>query len=134
MKLRLILLSISVGLSGCATTLNPTYQASLDSWVGAPVVEFSAAHREPDFMIDMTEYWVYVWDSTKVSTTYESGHTVCTDAGAAMPKCATHGGGAYSETHRCAWTLRVENEVITLAELALDKCGADERPKARPDP
>jgi hypothetical protein len=132
MKLRLILLSISVGFSGCATKLNPAYQASLDSWVGAPVVEFSAAHREPDFMIDMTEYWVYVWDSAKVSTTYESGHTTCT--GGAFPRCATSGGGAYRRTHRCAWTLRVENKVIALAELALDKCDADERPKVRPDP
>jgi len=136
MKTLLIILCLIVGLSGCA--LNPEYQASLDSWVGAPVVDFFAEHREPDSMIDMIDYRIYVWDSTLVSTVYVPGNTVCTAGvslpmgGTTAPYCTTYGGGAYSGSSSCAWKLRVRDNVITEVELLGDSCNENERPVSRP--
>ena len=130
------LLALSLAaLSGCA--LNPEYQASLQSWVGSPVVDFFAEHREPDSMVDMIDYRIYVWDNTSISTYSAQGNTVCTgtvDLGNGMrstPNCQTYGGGAYSSSSSCAWKLRVQDDVITEAELLGDSCGSDERPVAR---
>ena len=138
MKTPLITLCTLIGLSGCA--LNPEYQASLDSWVGAPVVDFFAEHREPDSMIDMIEYRVYVWDDTTVVTTSVPGNTVCTgtvpigNGMSTTPNCTTYGGGVYSGSYSCAWKLRVQDNVITEAELMGDSCDTDERPVPRPTP
>ena len=76
MKTPLITLCTFIGLSGCA--LNPEYQASLDSWVGAPVVDFFAEHREPDSMIDMIDYRVYVWDRSIIAAYTSPVTTTCT--------------------------------------------------------
>jgi hypothetical protein len=78
MKPLLIALCTFIGLSGCATTLNPEYQASLDSWVDAPVVDFFAVHREPVSMIDMVEYRVYIWDITRSAAYTTPVTTNCT--------------------------------------------------------
>jgi hypothetical protein len=135
MNARLITSSALMALSGCA--LNPEYVASLDSWVGAPVVDFFAEHREPDSMVDMIDYRIYVWDNTSISTHSVQGNIVCTgtvDLGNGMrstPNCQTYGGGAYSLSSSCAWKLRVRDDVITEVELLGDSCGSDERPVAR---
>ena len=136
MKIPLITLCTFIGLSGCA--LNPEYQASLDSWVGAPVVDFFAEHREPDSMIDMIDYRVYVWNRS-ISSAYTSPvTTTCTtpiDLGGGImsaPVCTNYGGYTSVSTSQCAWKLRVRENVITEAELIGDSCNKDERPVSRP--
>ena len=135
MKTPLTILCLCIVLSGCA--LNPQYQASLDSWVGVPVVEFFAAHREPDSMVDMIDYRIYIWDNTRVVTTSVPGNTVCTGTvplpmgGTTNPHCSTYGGGAITGTSSCAWKLRVKDDIITQAELVGDRCSQSELPVSR---
>ena len=136
MKTLLITLFTFVGLSGCA--LNPEYQASLDSWVGAPVVEFFAVHREPDSMIDMIDYRVYVWDRSITTASTSPVTTTCTtpiDLGGGImsaPVCTNYGGHTSVATSQCAWKLRVRENVITEGTLIGDNCRKDERPVSRP--
>lgn len=138
MKTPLIILCSFIGLSGCA--LNPQYQTSLDSWVGAPVVDFFAQHREPDSMIDMIDmidYRVYVWDRS-ISAAYTTPvTTTCTtpiDLGGGFmsaPLCTNYGGYTSVSTSQCAWRLRVQKNVITGVMLIGDSCSAGERPVSR---
>jgi len=115
-------------LTGCATTLNPEYQSSLDSWVGSPVLEFFGEHREPDSMIDMIDYRVYIWNNSRSGVYSSPGTTTCVSGvylGSGItsaPSCTTYGGGATSYTYTCAWELRVEKNVITAATLTGDSC------------
>jgi hypothetical protein len=136
MNARLITLSALTALSGCA--LNPEYVASLDSWVGAPVVDFFAQHREPNSMIDMIDYRIYVWDRSVTSASTVPVTTTCTtpiDLGGGImtqPVCTNYGGQTTVMTSQCAWRLRVNKEnIITEAELIGDACNANERPVPR---
>lgn len=136
MKAPLITLCTFIGLSGCA--LNPEYVASLDSWVGAPVVDFFAQHREPNSMIDMIDYRIYVWDRSVTSASTVPVTTTCTtpiDLGGGImsqPVCTNYGGQTTVMTSQCAWRLRVNKEnIITGAELIGDVCNANERPVPR---
>jgi len=136
MNARLITLSALMALSGCA--LNPEYVASLDSWVGAPVVDFFAEHREPNSMIDMIDYRIYVWDRSVTSASTVPVTTTCTtpiDLGGGImtqPVCTNYGGQTTVMTSQCAWRLRVNKEnIITEAELIGDACNAKERPVRR---
>lgn len=136
MKIPLITLCTFIGLSGCA--LNPEYQASLDSWVGAPVVDFFAEHREPDSMIDMIDYRVYVWNRSIIAAYTSPVTTTCTtpiDLGGGImsaPVCTNYGGHTSVSTSQCAWKLRVRENVITEVTLIGDNCKKDERPVSRP--
>ena len=137
MKTPLIALCAFIGLSGC--TLNPQYQASLESWVGSPVVDFFAEHREPDSMIDMIDYRIYVWDRSMVSSSTSPVTTTCTtpiDLGGGImsaPVCTNYGGYTSVSASQCAWRLRVDKDnIITEAELIGDSCKKDERPVLRP--
>ncbi|MBU2676471.1 MAG: hypothetical protein KJP16_05255 [Gammaproteobacteria bacterium] len=136
MNARLITLSALMALSGCA--LNPEYVASLDSWVGSPVVDFFAQHREPNSMIDMIDYRIYVWDRSTTSASTVPVTTTCTtpiDLGGGImsqPVCTNYGGQTTVMTSQCAWKLRVNKEnIITGAELIGDACNANERPVSR---
>jgi hypothetical protein len=136
MNARMITLSALVTLSGCA--LNPEYMASLDSWVGAPAVDFFAKHREPISMIDMIDYRIYVWDRSETSAYTSPVTTTCTtpiDLGGGImsqPVCTNYGGHTSVSTSQCAWRLRVNKEnIITEAELIGDACNANERPVSR---
>lgn len=137
MKAPSITLAALICLTGCATTLNPEYQASLDSWVGAPVVEFLAHHREPDSMIDMVEYRVYVWDLTTSSSYTSRVATNCTkplDLGDGIlyqPVCTNNDSDTYTVTSTCAWRLQVDDNIIREATLTGDSCGEDEHPVPR---
>ena len=128
-----------LSLAGCATTLSPEYQASLDSWVGAPVVDFFEEHREPASMVDMIEYRVYVWDHTRSAVYTTPVTTYCTapiDLGGGImtsPVCTNYGGDTYASTYKCAWKLRVQDNVITETTLIGDKCKAGGRPGLGPD-
>ena len=136
MNARMITLPALVALSGCA--LNPEYVAALDSWIGAPVVDFFAKHREPDSMIDMIDYRIYVWERSATSAYTSQVTTTCTtpiDLGGGIksqPVCTNYGGNTTVSTSQCAWKLRVNKEnVITEAELIGDSCNEDERPISR---
>ena len=136
MNARLITLSSLMALSGCA--LNPEYVASLDSWVGAPIVDFFAEHREPDSMIDMIDYRIYIWDRSIAAAYTTPVTTTCTtpiDLGngiSTAPVCTNYGGHTSVSTSQCAWKLRVRENVITEATLIGDNCTKDERPVSRP--
>lgn len=135
----LLLAAVGIFAAACATTIDPKHQASLDSWVGSPVTEFFAVHREPNSMIDMIDYRVYIWDSTNVITTSSTPQTYCTqgiDLGTGIPPqtyCSTYGGGAYTATYRCAWRLRVDDKVITEAEMLGGYCETEAFPKPKPE-
>jgi len=128
---------VTLAVTGCATTLNPEYQASLDSWVGRPVVEFFAVHPEPNSMIDMIDYRIYVWNSTEIITGSNPDIISCTpgvDLGTGVttaPTCVNYGGGSYSATSSCAWKLYVKDNVVTDATLTGDGCEKKERPVPR---
>ena len=133
MKTRTITTSALLILSGCA--LNPEYVASLDSWVGEPVVDFFARHREPDSMIDMIDYRIYVWDRSVTSAFTSPVTTTCTtpiDLGGGVmsqPVCTNYGGQTTVGTSQCAWKLRVNKDNLLIgAELIGDACSSDERP------
>lgn len=130
MKARILILLSFLYLAGCATTLTPEYQASLDSWVGAPVADFIAEHREPDSMTDMVGYRVYVWNDTRTVTGSMPSKTIC---GRTAQNCTAYGGGAYSETNICSWMLRVQDNVIIEAELTGDSCDAGAGPELNGD-
>ena len=136
MKALLITVLALIGLSGCATSSTPRDQISLDSWVGAPVAEFFAHHREPDSVTDKSDYRLYVWETKKDSSTSTPISTSCTysvdpTGRPRSPQCTNYGGDRRGSVGRCAWTLRVEGNVITEATLTGDDCAKDEHPIAR---
>ena len=126
MKMKILAAPVLVLLTGCVS-LAPEMESTLDTWMGAPVVEFFAVNSEPTSMIDLITHRVYRWDSTQSGVITTPVTTNCTPSivEGGTPSCYSYGGNAIPWSTRCAWSLTVdlENRIIATQLLGADCSG-----------
>ena len=117
MKKMLFVLTASVALSGCATEQRQidSHAPALDSWIGAPVIEFLELHDGPTETVAMADHLVLRFDASKTRTQSVMESEVCEPKGGVLntARCEKSDGGyTYRITWACTYALLVFEGVI----------------------
>ncbi len=117
MKKTLFVLTASVALFSCAIEQRQidSHAPALDSWVGAPVIEFLELHDGPTETVAMADHLVLRFDASKTKTQSVMDTNRCEpkenqfDPGNCRK---TDGGYTYTITYSCTYALLVYEGVI----------------------